>query len=73
MLPGMTSALYDTLLAEHGHRRNLVITLNHYNDILTLIAGTDYLGVLPGDLAGLSAHSGKLHKREPPIALWCPT
>ncbi len=69
MLPGMTSALYDTWLAEHGYRRNLVITLNHYNDILSLIAGSDYLGVLPRDLAGLSAHKGKLHKREPPIAL----
>ncbi len=69
MLPGMTSALYDTLLAEHGHRRNLVITLNHYNDVLSLIAGSDYLGVLPGDLADLSAESGKLLKREPPIAL----
>jgi len=68
-LPGMTSALYDTLLAEHGHRRNLVITLNHYNDILSLIAGSDYLGVLPGDLADLSAGSAKLLKREPPIAL----
>ena len=69
MLPGMTSALYDTLLAEHGHRRNLVITLNHYNDVLSLIAGSDYVGVLPSDLADLSAESGKLHKREPPIAL----
>ena len=69
MLPGMTSALYDTLLAEHGHQRNLVITLNHYNDVLSLIADSDYLGVLPSDLADLSAETGKLHKREPPIAL----
>ena len=69
MLPGMTSALYDTLLAEHGHRRNLVITLNHYNDILSLIAGSDYLGVLPGDLPDRGADDGKLLQREPPIAL----
>lgn len=69
MLPGMTSALYDTLLAEHGHQRNLVLTLNHYNDVLSLIAGTDYLGVLPSDLADLGMERGKLHKREPPITL----
>lgn len=69
MLPGMTSALYDTLLAEHGYRRNVVITLNHYNDILTLIAGSDYLGVLPADLTDLGAESDQLIKCEPPIAL----
>jgi len=69
MLPGMKSALYDTLLAEHGHRRNLIITLNHYNDVLSLIAGSDYVCVLTSDLADLSPESGKLHKREPPIPL----
>ncbi len=69
MLPGMTSALYDTLLAEHGHRRNLIITLNHYNDVLSLIAGSDYLGVLPSDLSDLSSESANLTTREPPIAL----
>lgn len=67
MLPGMSTSLYDALLSEHGHVRNLVITLNQYNHALALIAGSDYVGVLPSSLMDLSPERGKLHQCEAPI------
>jgi DNA-binding transcriptional LysR family regulator len=69
VLPGMTVPIYDSLLAEHGHSRNLVLTLNHYNNVLTLVAQTDYVGVVPSTLLDGSAERRKLVVREPPIEL----
>jgi DNA-binding transcriptional LysR family regulator len=69
LLPGMTSTIYDTLLSEHGHSRNLVITLAQYNDVLALIARSDYIGVLPSSLVDLSADRSKLLQREPPVPI----
>lgn len=69
LLPGMTSTIYDTLLSEHGYSRNLVITLNQYNDVLSLIAGSDYIGVVPASLIDLCPERSKLHRREPPIRM----
>jgi DNA-binding transcriptional LysR family regulator len=67
LLPGMTSALYDTLLSEHGHTRNLVLSVNHYNHVLSLIAGSDYIGVLPTTLVDLSPERSQLYWCDPPI------
>lgn len=69
LLPGMASSIYDTLLSEHGHSRNLVITMAQYNDVLALIARTDYIGVLPSSLADLSPDRGRLLQREPPVPM----
>jgi DNA-binding transcriptional LysR family regulator len=69
LLPGMTSSIYDTLLSEHGHTRNLVITLHQYNHVLALIAESDYIGVLPSSLVDTFPQRAKLHKREPPIPM----
>lgn len=68
-LPGMSSAIYDKLLSEHGHSRNLVLTLNHYNDVLALIARSDYIGVLPSSLIDLSPDRARLLQRDAPIQL----
>ena len=68
-LPGMTMPLYDNLLAAHGIRRNLIITLNHYTQALAVLAATDYIAVLPVSLLDLSAYAGQLCQREPPIAM----
>lgn len=67
LLPGMNSAMYDSLLAEFGHTRNLVITLNQYNHALELIAQSDYIGVLPTTLIDLVPHRARLSLRDPPI------
>jgi len=67
MLPGMSASLYDSLLSEHGHMRNLILTLNQYNHALSLIASSDYIGVLPTSLIDLCPERGRLHRREPPI------
>ena len=69
LLPGMTLAIYDSLLSEHGHRRNLVITLNQYNDVLSLIAQSDCIGVVPTSLIDGSPLLSKLHQCEPPIRM----
>ena len=69
MLPGMGTSLYDSLLSEHGHVRNLVLTLNQYNHALPLIASSDYIGVLPTSLIDLSPARRKLHLCEPPIPM----
>ena len=69
LLPGMTSAIYDSLLSEHGYSRNLVMTVNQYNDVLSLIAQSDYVGVLPTSLIDRSPLRSKLHQCEPPIRM----
>lgn len=69
LLPGMTSTIYDSLLSEHGHTRNLVITLNQYNHVLSLIANSDYIGVLPSTLLELCPERNRLLKREPPVPI----
>jgi DNA-binding transcriptional LysR family regulator len=68
-LPGMTMPLYDNVLAAHGIRRNLIITLNHYTQTLAVLAATDYIAVLPVSLLDLSAYASKLCQRDPPIAM----
>lgn len=68
-LPGMTMPLYDNLLAAHGIRRNLILTLNHYTQTLAVLAATDYIGVLPVSLLDLSAYADRLCQRDPPIAM----
>lgn len=69
LLPGMTSTIYDSLLSEHGHTRNLVLTMNQYNHVLSLIANSDYIGVLPTSLIDLSPDRHKLRACEPPIPI----
>ncbi|MFO1191753.1 MAG: LysR family transcriptional regulator [Rhodoferax sp.] len=69
MLPGMTSTIYDSLLAEHGHTRNLVLTMNQYNHVLSLIAHSDYVGVLPTSLIDLCPERRRLVHCEPPIPI----
>ena len=69
LLPGMTLAIYDSLLSEHGYSRNLVITLNQYNDVLSLIAQSDYIGVLPTTLIDRCLERSKLYRREPPVRM----
>lgn len=68
-LPGMNSPLYDSLLAAHGLRRNLVLTLNHYTQALAVLAQSECIGVLPTSLLDLSAYAEHLISREPPIAM----
>lgn len=68
-LPGMHVPLYDSLLAGHGLRRNLVLTLNHYSQALAVIEQSDCIGVLPTTLLDLSAYAQKLVSREPPLAM----
>lgn len=68
-LPGMTMPLYDNLLAAHGVRRNLILTLNHYTQTLAVLAATDYIAVLPVSLLDLSAYADRLCQRYPPIAM----
>ena len=69
MLPGMSASLYDSLLSEHGHVRDTVLTLNQYNHVLPLIASSDYIAVLPTSLVDLSPVRNKLHLCEPPIPM----
>lgn len=68
-LPGMAVPIYDSLLAAHGLRRNLVITLTHYTPALAILAQSDYVGVLPTSLLDLSLYAGRLVSRDPPIPM----
>lgn len=54
-------------LSEHGCIRDLVITLNRYNDVLSLIAYSDDIGVVPRSRSPTHWNSerGELHKRNP--------
>ena len=58
--------LYDSVLAAHGIRRNLIITLNHYTQTLAVLAATDYIAVLPVSLLDLSAYAARLCQRDRP-------
>jgi DNA-binding transcriptional LysR family regulator len=68
-LPGMNAPIYDSVLATHGLQRNLVISLNHYNQALAVLAGADYIGVLPTSLLDNSPYADLLLSRAPPIAM----
>jgi DNA-binding transcriptional LysR family regulator len=68
-LPGMSAPIYDSVLATYGLQRNLVISLNHYNQALAVIAGADYIGVLPTSLLDHSPFADALVTRVPPIPM----
>jgi DNA-binding transcriptional LysR family regulator len=68
-LPGMMGPFYDSVLATHGLQRNLVISLNHYNHALAVLAAGDYIGVLPLSLLDSSPHADQLVARVPPIPM----
>jgi len=68
-LPGMNMPLYDSLLAAHGLRRNVVLTLNHYIQTLAVLEQSDCIGVLPTSLIDASPYAERLISKEPPIAM----
>jgi DNA-binding transcriptional LysR family regulator len=51
-LAGRTMPSYDDFLATRGLARNLKLTVNHYLLAPRILSCTDYIGVLPVDLAG---------------------
>lgn len=69
LLPGMPLPVYDSLLAAHGHTRNLVLTLNDYLPALEIIAQTDFVAVLPTTLLNLDPNEKRLVSRDPPIRM----
>ena len=69
LLPGMTVPVYDSLLAAHGYRRNLLLTLNDYVPALQIIVQTDFLAVLPTTLLDPQRHGTQVVSREPPIRM----
>lgn len=68
-LPGMHEPLYDSLLAGHGLQRNLVATINSYEQALAIIHRSDCIGVLPRTLLDTSPVAGELIARDPPLAM----
>jgi DNA-binding transcriptional LysR family regulator len=69
LFPGTSIPLYDSVLAAHSLRRNLLITLPDYSSVLAIIAQTDFIGVLPTSLPDLSQHRDRLTSRQPPIQM----
>lgn len=68
-LPGMHVPLYDSLLAGHGVHRNLVLTINSYEQALTILRDSDCIGTLPVSLLDTSPAAAGLVARDPPIAM----
>ncbi|CAB3764695.1 LysR family transcriptional regulator [Burkholderia paludis] len=66
---GMRVPVYDSLLAAHGLRRNLALTLNAYSPALAILCESDFIGVLPTTLLDLSPHRQELVSRQPPVRM----
>ena len=65
--PGMHAPGYDQMLAGQGLKRNLVLTLNGWEQALSIISASDCVGVLPRDLLDGSPYAHSLVAVEAPI------
>jgi DNA-binding transcriptional LysR family regulator len=69
LFPGTSMPLYDSVLAAHSLRRNLLLTLHTYSPALAIIAQSDFIGVLPTSLLDLSQYKDSLISRQPPVPM----
>ncbi|ALX16988.1 LysR family transcriptional regulator [Burkholderia cepacia JBK9] len=69
LFPGTSTPLYDSILAAHSHRRNLLLTLPNYSPALAIIAQSDFIGVLPTSLLDLSPYKDSLISRRLPVQM----
>lgn len=69
LLPGASMPLYDSVLAAHSLRRNLLLTLPDYSPALAIIAQSDFIGVLPTSLPDSSQYKDVLISRQPPVQM----
>lgn len=67
--PGLVLPGFDQLLAGKGLRRNLVLTLNAWEQALAVIAASDCLAVLPSSLLDGRAHADAVVRMESPIEM----
>lgn len=66
---GMQFGAYDQVLAAHGLRRNLVLTLPSFQQAMAVLATTDCVAMLPNSLLARPPFSKSLVAVEPPIPL----
>ena len=67
IVAGMQVPLYDSLLAAHALKRNIVLTLNSYAPALAIIAESNCIGVFPTSLLDLTRYERVITSRKPPI------
>ena len=65
--PGMHMGLYDQILAAHGLKRNLVLTLHSFQQALEVIHSCDSVAVLPTSLLDRGRFMRSVIAIEPPI------
>jgi len=64
---GMTAGVYDQILASRGFARNLVLTLQSYQQALAIVAASDCVAILPTSLMDTSYYASSLVAVETPI------
>ena len=64
---GDPSGFVDIALAEHGLSRRIVLTVNHFAVVPTIVAAGDMIVTLPRRIADLYAHTYGLKLRPSPI------
>jgi len=65
---GMQSGVYDQILAAHGLKRNLVLTMPSFQQALAILTATDCISVLPISMLDRRPFSQSLVAVRPPIA-----
>ena len=65
---GLQSGVYDQILAAHGLKRNLVLTMPSFQQALAVLAATDCISVLPSSMLDRRPFSESLVAVRPPIA-----
>ncbi|MGJ7512152.1 LysR family transcriptional regulator [Variovorax sp. GT1P44] len=69
LLPGMPGPIYDTLLAAHGVRRRVALTVNDHLPIPAIVAESDLVAILQAPVADLGHYASRVCERELPIPL----
>ncbi len=67
LLPGQTAALYDTILAGKGLKRDIVMTVNNFVAIPPIVVATDLLAVIGTPIVDFATYGSRLCVRDPPV------
>ncbi len=67
--PGLVMPGFDQLLDSQGLRRRLVLTLNAWEQALSVIAASDCVAVLPSSLLDGSPYADRIVEMESPIVM----
>ncbi|KRC81430.1 LysR family transcriptional regulator [Sphingomonas sp. Root241] len=68
-LTGDAHGFVDEVLARHGHKRRVALTVPNFMFACAILAGTDLLCAVPRRFAGLYASRLDLATEDPPLAL----